>query len=546
MNAIVKIPKSVNATSNGDLGQQHAKLALDHLKRGEHQQAIACFESALALVWQDKGLRDRRRGMLVEARKAFREGLKIQPSNSACWLHRGRVSLDLGDHADALGDFREALRLQRTLLPGYWLAGLAYERIGDREAGLACVTQGLKIQPAAAGYLTRGMIASRASNYTQALGDLERALALDADCGLALEERGHLLTVGCHFEAARSDFDRLVSLEPDNARALAGRAMAHRGLGNERQALLDLGRAMRLDPNCLLAVLDASSAESLWRSRCRWLADYIEGIDSSPPMIAETLPVETEKVVLRVEAVESEPVAPAIEPAPLIEKPQPALVAPVSPKKTTVAAQCPGCSRFGDQMEPMPDGRLRCEFCRAMFLPGPAKLAAPSSALPVGISVPSRASFRTKPAKRSVESSSMFELLWANRLFISLTLAGFLLSTTLYSAWMHGTAIAAHPPVLGEKISVDDLWLRTDSKQATGRSWPVALLGEVDRIDAKKKALYLKGTESGTGLAVCGFQHPADVQRAAPGEKVIIYGAFEGRDGQMMRIGGCRLRKENE
>ena len=75
--------------------------------------------------------------------------------------------------------------------------------------------------------------------------------------------RGKALTHQDRYEEAVGDFDRAIALDPGDAESYYERGMARMELGQYPQAIEDLGQAARLDPQHPFAESDRQAASEL-------------------------------------------------------------------------------------------------------------------------------------------------------------------------------------------------------------------------------------------------------------------------------------------
>ena len=80
---------------------------------------------------------------------------------------------------------------------------------------------------------------------------------------VAYRNRGMALTLQDRYEEAVGDFDRAIALDPGDAESCYERGMARIELGQYRQAVEDLEQAARLDPEHPFAESDRKVASEL-------------------------------------------------------------------------------------------------------------------------------------------------------------------------------------------------------------------------------------------------------------------------------------------
>ncbi|PJN26987.1 ATP-binding protein [Kitasatospora sp. CB02891] len=126
--------------------------------------------------------------------------------------------------------------------------------MGEPEAGVAAMTlllsgTDLDRPGRAVAHRMRGVGHLRAGRDDLALKDFDRSVTLDPDQPKSLHSRGRALAFGGRYEEALVDLDRAIALDPDRPAAFATRGEARRRLRNYPDALADFDRAVELDPS---------------------------------------------------------------------------------------------------------------------------------------------------------------------------------------------------------------------------------------------------------------------------------------------------------
>jgi tetratricopeptide (TPR) repeat protein len=86
-------------------------------------------------------------------------------------------------------------------------------------------------------------------NYENSIEGFTQALKIDTELKLALLSRGSAYFKLDRLDEARRDFDRVVEIDPNNARAYHLRGLVNDKTGDHSSALSDFNRAVELDPD---------------------------------------------------------------------------------------------------------------------------------------------------------------------------------------------------------------------------------------------------------------------------------------------------------
>jgi tetratricopeptide (TPR) repeat protein len=184
-----------------------------------------------------------------------------------------------GEPDHAIQDYSQAIKLNGKFAAAYNNRAVAYDRKGDYDHAIQDYDQAIKLKPFVEAYFNRGNAFLAKNQYDHAIDDFNQALklkpdfepALDnrcwaravvgivkqalADCNAALrrmpgnaatrESRGFIYLKMTYFDAAVSDFDTALQIDPKLAFALYGRGLAK--LNNQDPAgETDLQRAKAL------------------------------------------------------------------------------------------------------------------------------------------------------------------------------------------------------------------------------------------------------------------------------------------------------------
>lgn len=97
-----------------------------------------------------------------------------------------------------------------------------------------------------ASHITAGNAHAKSGNHSQALAELNQAIAKDPYNARAYKLRGHVYYAMGDYKQSLQDLERVVYLAPDSPNAYCDRAIAHSMVGNHGAALLDVEHALNL------------------------------------------------------------------------------------------------------------------------------------------------------------------------------------------------------------------------------------------------------------------------------------------------------------
>ncbi len=159
---------------------------LELAKAGRVENALACFERALAInpqsvaAWSNKGGALAKLGRFEEALACFDRGLAINPQLAEAWDNKGIALGNLGRFEEALACFDRALAVNPQLAEAWDNKGLALENLGRSEEALACFDRALTLNPqhASAWFNKGAVLVNRFRRVREAIACFEEAQRL--------------------------------------------------------------------------------------------------------------------------------------------------------------------------------------------------------------------------------------------------------------------------------------------------------------------------------------------------------------------------------
>jgi tetratricopeptide (TPR) repeat protein len=235
------------------------QLGIARLGQGDPQGALDAFGEArrrdpgYTEAWNNSGLVRQMLGRLTESVADFDQALALRPAYPEALNNRGRALQGLGDEAGALGDFDRALACAGGPFATSVLhnRGALRQAMGDQKGALADFDRALEINPdQVCTRLSRATARKEAGDLNGALADVEQALRdLPADeAAAAYHCRGGIRALQNDFTGAVADYDRALALEPDNVCFYVSRGNARYHL-RDRRGVIDYRMAFRLDPD---------------------------------------------------------------------------------------------------------------------------------------------------------------------------------------------------------------------------------------------------------------------------------------------------------
>jgi len=195
---------------NAGFSPAHANLGLALMGLGQHKEALASFDRAIALGFTEshfnKAILLTNMHRLAEALESCDAAISCQPAFAEAHNQRGHILNESGRFEEALPSLDHAISLQPNL---------------------------------AEAHHNRGTTLLRLDRLEEALSSFDRALALRPDLAGTWCNRGDTLTDLRQPEAALASFDRAIALRADFAEAYFGRALTRLLIGRYEAGFRD-------------------------------------------------------------------------------------------------------------------------------------------------------------------------------------------------------------------------------------------------------------------------------------------------------------------
>lgn len=236
--ALACYDRALALNSRDELTWVHRGTVLESL--GRTDDALACCDHALQLNPQSepalvaKGMMLGALGQIEEARTHCDRALKINPRSEQAWVNMG-VALDaLGRGMEALGCYNNALTLNPRNAEAWFNAGVVLGELGRHEEALGCCERSLALNPRnEPAWVNKGLTLAELQRPEEALACFEQALALNPNQEQAWFNKGVTLVHAFqHYAEALACFETAERL--GYAPAAEGVALCQQELGQQR------------------------------------------------------------------------------------------------------------------------------------------------------------------------------------------------------------------------------------------------------------------------------------------------------------------------
>ncbi|MFN0196588.1 MAG: tetratricopeptide repeat protein, partial [Planctomycetaceae bacterium] len=240
-----------------DAGSEPARMerGIAHYGRREFTQSLADLEFVLvkrpdnrrALAY--RGLVRLELGELESSISDLGKVLEEQPDHVVALTGRARAYRKRGDLAEAIQDCDRLLRIEPRSWAGHWLRGASLYDLGQIDEAIANLVQAAEIDERDTEALVMlARIRNQRQDWTGAEEHCEQALKRDGACEAARYERGIARTGTGNMEGARTDFNQLLSLNPQHLPSLVARGDVYFQLHQLAESQKDYERVIEVSP----------------------------------------------------------------------------------------------------------------------------------------------------------------------------------------------------------------------------------------------------------------------------------------------------------
>jgi tetratricopeptide (TPR) repeat protein len=244
---------------------------------GHYQEAIACYDKALALKpqyiavyaagWSNKGSAFGELRLHRDAVACYDKALAVFSGSADIWSNKGHQLSKLGHHDEAIVCYEKALALDATDANAWSNKADALQSLTRREEAIACYDRALAIDARlAVAWNNKGIALAALGKPAAAIECYERALAVNPlDANTWCNKGCDLQTLGDHSQAIKC-FDEGLKADPRNARIWENKASSLRAAGNREEAIACLDKALEIQPQSPLWLLKGCLLAGLGRN----------------------------------------------------------------------------------------------------------------------------------------------------------------------------------------------------------------------------------------------------------------------------------------
>jgi tetratricopeptide (TPR) repeat protein len=248
-------------------------------------------EDQSASFWNNKGMSLAALGQRQEAIACYDKALALSPQEPKIWSNKGFLLHELGCVEESLYCYDRALALD-SRLDGLWCnkaASLA--ALGRHDEAIACYDRALALDSRhAATWNNKGLALTSSRRYREAVACFDRAIAIDPRYAEAWNSKGAALGFLDAYNDAVSCYKRALDINPRYAEAFYNTGLAFAALGRPQEAIRFYDASLEVNPrdasvwytkaNSLDALGSADEAISCYDKALRINPQHVEAWDN--------------------------------------------------------------------------------------------------------------------------------------------------------------------------------------------------------------------------------------------------------------------------
>jgi tetratricopeptide (TPR) repeat protein len=238
-------------------------LGLIDWKMMNYKRAITYLDSAIKVspqsvdYWINRGIVKQASRDTLGAMGDFKQALKLNPDNSLATHNVAVLSGFQGDAKESERLLTEAIEKNPKLPYSYSERGYVRIKANNWKGALADFTEAIQLEPSEVdNWLNRGIAKEKLKDLNGAFADYTQAIKIKSDYERAWLNRGNLLTKMNRLKEAVEDYSLAITFYPEYGLAFYNRALAKHKLGNLKEACQDLLQAQKLEVRIERKVMD--------------------------------------------------------------------------------------------------------------------------------------------------------------------------------------------------------------------------------------------------------------------------------------------------
>ena len=260
-----------------------AKFNLDDYRGAEEDAGIAISHNPFITdAYEVRGVARQNQGKLKEAIEDYKSALELLPENRGILFNKALAEEEMKDYENAEKSYEQLLKAHPNFYNGYIGRGKLRLSLGDTINALNDINKALEINKNATNaYVLRADIISRTSkDFNAALSDMNEAIKLQPQQAGLFINRAYLRYNLDDYFGAMADYDYALQLEPLNTIVLFNRGLLRAEVHDNDKAIADFSKVLSMNSNDFRALYNRAI---LYKE----IQNYEKALDDINRVIAE-------------------------------------------------------------------------------------------------------------------------------------------------------------------------------------------------------------------------------------------------------------------
>ena len=271
-------------------GSQWLQYGNQLYRARKYDQATIVFDRAIARNKQYKLLGNYGKALALANAGQFQAAstaintaiLAIAPTEREryyyLWRYQSSIFKELGKYDEALNSINQAIKLEPNDSALRNQQAIIFSAKKQYPEAIKIYDLLISKQPEAYAYYNRGNAKYKLGQKQAAISDYDHAITINPNFTEAYYNRGNAKSELGQKQAAISDYDRAIAINPNYDKAYYNRGNAKSEIGQKQAAISDYDRAIAINPNDAEAYYNRGNAKSKLGQKQAAISDYDRAI----------------------------------------------------------------------------------------------------------------------------------------------------------------------------------------------------------------------------------------------------------------------------
>jgi tetratricopeptide (TPR) repeat protein len=231
-------------------------IANSYDDKGNYEQAITCYEKAIALkpdmhdAFNNMGIAYRKQNDYEQAIACYEKAIAIKPDKHEAFNNIGIAYHNKNDYEQAIACYEKAIAIKPDMHEAFYNMGLAYANKNDYEQAIACYEKAIAIKPDKhEAFYNMGIAYRNKNDYEQAIACYEKVIAIKPDKHDAFNSMGSAYYNQNNYDQAISCYEKAIAIKPDKHEAFYSMGLAYDNKNNYDQAISCYEKVIAIKPD---------------------------------------------------------------------------------------------------------------------------------------------------------------------------------------------------------------------------------------------------------------------------------------------------------